>query len=120
MKVNAIWDLHWKNTWEQIVKKEKQSDKIIFIWDYFDVSSRNKISSEKELDNFKKILNLKNDYSDKVSLLIWNHELHYFNEIDIKYSGYNKEFFRKNWKHFKTSFWFKFTSISWRSRWCNL
>jgi phage anti-repressor protein len=35
-------------------------------------------------------LNFKNQYSNKVSLLLGNHELHYFKDVKIKYSRFNK------------------------------
>lgn len=36
MKIVAIGDIHGRDIWEDIVKKEHDADKIVFVGDYFD------------------------------------------------------------------------------------
>jgi len=90
MIVTAIGDIHWMTKWEKIVEKEIDiSDKIIFVWDYFDAYSKN-ITVEDEYINFEKILELKKEYWEKIILLLWNHDLHYLDGIDNKYDRFSE------------------------------
>lgn len=43
------------------------------------------------VDNFKSIVELKNSLKDKVVLLCGNHDYHYIEGIDSKFSGYRPE-----------------------------
>lgn len=86
MKIVALGDIHGRNIWEEIVKKENNADKIVFIGDYFD--SREGIPTNEQIDNFKNILKYKKDNIDKVILLIGNHCFHYLKDAQEKYSGF--------------------------------
>lgn len=71
----AIGDIHGQNVWKEIVNVELNLvDKIIFIGDYFDSFN---ISQEEQITNFLDILEFKRSYTDKVVLLIGNHDTHY-------------------------------------------
>ncbi len=74
MRVIAIWDIHWRSCWENM--KKYDADHLVFIWDYFDTHEN--ISSYEQIENFKRILEFKKSFKDKVTLLIWNHDFHYF------------------------------------------
>ena len=90
MKLIALGDIHGRNIWKQILAKEDNFDKIVFIGDYFD--SKDGISVLQEIENFKEILELKKKFKDKVVLLFGNHDFHYLNSINENYSGYNHTF----------------------------
>jgi len=85
MKILAIGDTHGKNFWEGLKNLIEEYDKFIFLGDYFDSFDIEPII---QLDNFNKIIEFKKLYSDKVELLIGNHDYHYFPSIREEYSGY--------------------------------
>jgi hypothetical protein len=85
MKILAIGDIHGKDNWEKIKHLVEEYDKFIFIGDYFDSFTIKPID---QLDNFNKIVDFKKQYSDKVELLIGNHDYHYFPSITEEYSGF--------------------------------
>lgn len=86
MKITVIGDIHGHNSWKKISEQESNSDKIIFLGDYFDSFS---VSPDVQLSNFKEIVQFKNDYLDKVELLLGNHDGSYCLNNN-KCSGYNK------------------------------
>jgi predicted phosphodiesterase len=71
MKIIALGDIHGRTNWEKIVDNEMDSDKIIFIGDYFD--SRDSISALEQIHNFKEIIKLKKIYPEKFIILFGNH-----------------------------------------------
>lgn len=86
-RIVCLGDTHGRKNWVNIVKKElKSSDKIIFVGDYFD--THDNVSAKKQISNFKKIIEFKKKNSDKVILLIGNHDFHYLKGIRETYSGY--------------------------------
>ena len=88
MKQIIIGDTHGKPFWKEVLKKEKDFDKFIFIGDYFD--SR-EYTGQQELDNFEDILEFKINNPDKVVLLYGNHEHHYISYGE-RYSGFQDGF----------------------------
>lgn len=85
MKIITIGDIHGRTIWKQIVEKEKDADRIVFMGDYFD--SHNNIPGNLQISNFEDILQYKRDNLGKVILLFGNHDYHYI--VDEHYSGYN-------------------------------
>ena len=88
MKQIIIGDIHGHDSWKRIIDQEKTFDRIVFLGDYHDSF---KISSKSIVDNFKSIVELKNSLKDKVVLLCGNHDYHYVEGIDSKFSGYRPE-----------------------------
>jgi hypothetical protein len=86
IKIVAIGDTHGRSQWKDIVKKEKDVDKIIFIGDYFD--DKDGYSGEEQIQNFKDIVQFKRNNLDKVILLIGNHDFHYLKGVNEEYSSY--------------------------------
>ena len=80
----VIGDIHGHNTWEEIVEREKDADKFIFLGDYFDSFT---IGNEEQVKNFNEIL----EFADngKTVLLLGNHCYHYLCDLTCSYSGYN-------------------------------
>jgi len=88
-KIVAIWDIHWMDIWEKIVERGKDTDKIIFVWDYFDSFN---LSAPIQIENFKKILDFQKENKDKVEILLWNHEYNYLVNWMDNTSWYNSEY----------------------------
>jgi len=73
-RVIVFGDTHGRSIWKQIVEKEKNADKIIFIGDYFDSFD---IKGDAQIQNFQDIIEFKKQNIDKVVLLMGNHDFHY-------------------------------------------
>ena len=73
MRTLVFGDIHGRLIWEDIIKKEKDINKIVFLGDY--VTTHESISDEQQLFNFENILTYKEDNPEKVILLRGNHDL---------------------------------------------
>lgn len=87
MRIIVLGDTHGRIKWKEIVAKEANADKIIFIGDYFDSHSQG-VSGNKQIVNFKEIVQFKIDNPQQVVLLTGNHDFHYIRGIGETYSGY--------------------------------
>jgi len=85
MKIIAIGDIHGRDFWKDIQYEEM--DHLVFIGDYFD-SYNQEISPADEIRNFQEIVELKRENTEMVSLLIGNHDYHYFEGINQRYERY--------------------------------
>ena len=90
-KILVIGDIHGRDIWKDIVKKEEKNvDRIIFIGDYFDTPV---VSPGKILKNFIEIIDYKKANKEKVVLLLGNHDVHYLFEGKVeKCSGYDAKY----------------------------
>lgn len=86
----AIGDIHGRRKWQKIIEKEKDADYIVFVGDYFD--THESVSAMVQIVNFQKILQFKKENSDKVVLLMGNHDFHYLSEMNERYSGFNEKY----------------------------
>lgn len=86
MKIIVLGDTHGRDYWKKIITKESY-DKVIFIGDYFDSHDPGSYSTQQIL-NFREIIKFKKENSDKVILLLGNHDFHYLPGINEHYSGY--------------------------------
>lgn len=87
MKLLAIGDIHGCTIWKEIIKKENP-DRVVFIGDYFDTFDD--ISTVEQMRNFEDIIEFKHSGID-VTILIGNHDYHYFPEIgDNGTGGYQR------------------------------
>lgn len=89
MRIVAIGDIHAKTIWKQIVEKEKDADKIVFVGDYFDSFDHEPFQDQ--LKNFEEIVQLKRDNPDKFVLLVGNHDYHYLPVAREQYSGFQQK-----------------------------
>lgn len=87
MKLIALGDTHGRSKWKDIVEKEKGSDKIVFIGDYFDAKDGG-YSANRQIENFKEIVEFKRQNLDKVILLLGNHDFHYLTDAGEHYSSF--------------------------------
>ena len=86
MKTVVIGDVHGRDQWKQIVAQESDTDRFVFLGDYFDSFD---ISAVEQMHNFKEIVEFKQTIGEEVIMLIGNHDYHYFPEIgDSSTSGY--------------------------------
>lgn len=87
MEIIALGDTHGRTDWKQIVRTSN-SDKIIFIGDYFD--THEDISAEQQIKNFHEIIVFKKANMNRVVLLFGNHDYHYLRTVDETYSGFQQ------------------------------
>lgn len=74
MKYVIIGDIHGRTQWKQIIEKEKDTDKFIFLGDYFDPYDWT-LTLDDLVNNFRDILDFKIKDPDKFILLVGNHDL---------------------------------------------
>jgi hydrogenase maturation factor len=80
MKLVAIGDIHGRDIWKQIVAKEHDADEFVFVGDYFDSF---RIKGPDQINNFLDIIEFRNtSIYHKITLLIGNHDHHYYPGVD--------------------------------------
>ena len=79
MKLVAIGDIHGRNIWKQIVAKEQDADEFVFVGDYFDSFT---VKGPDQINNFLDIIEFKKQSKVPVTLLIGNHDHHYYPGVD--------------------------------------
>lgn len=80
-KFLIIPDVHGRDFWKGAVENCNldEFEKVIFLGDYLDpYAFENTITTDSALENFKAIVEFKKSHSDKVVLLLGNHDLYYF------------------------------------------
>lgn len=87
MKIVAVGDTHGRSKWKEIIDKEKDFDKFIFIGDYFDAKDGG-YSANRQIENFKEIVEFKRSNPDKVVMLLGNHDFHYLTNANEEYSSF--------------------------------
>ena len=86
MKLVAIGDIHGRDIWKQIVAKEHDADEFVFVGDYFDSFT---VKGPDQINNFLDIIEFKKQSKVPITLLIGNHDYHYYPGIeDSGTSGY--------------------------------
>ena len=81
-----IPDIHGRDFWKKAVAS-KDYDKIIFLGDYTDPYDFEGITDEVAVENFKSIIDFKQQNQDNVILLLGNHDLHYYSEYYYELAG---------------------------------
>ena len=79
MKLVVIGDIHGRDIWKQIIAKEHDADEFVFVGDYFDSFT---IKGPNQINNFLDIIEFKKQSTAKITLLIGNHDYHYYPGID--------------------------------------
>ena len=93
-KIAVIPDVHGKDFWKEAKENIDSLDKVIFLGDYLDaylniyilasmipstyLTKKELEAREAELNNFKEILEFKKAYSEKITLLLGNHDIGYW------------------------------------------
>lgn len=78
-KIIIVPDVHGRTFWRLAKEKINEIDRVVFLGDYLDPYPVEDISPEKAIEELKKIINFKKEFSEKVILLIGNHDYHYMN-----------------------------------------
>lgn len=124
MKIIAIGDLHGKDCWKQI--DVSLFEKVIFAGDYVDsfTATNNQI-----FNNLLELVQLKKSNTDKVILLLGNHDIQYLYFPYYRCSGFRpeaqfdlEELFRKNRECFQVAYQYKnhlFTHAGVSNSWWN-
>ena len=76
-KVLIVPDVHGRKFWHKAMEMIDEVDQVVFLGDYLDPYPREEITFEDALMEFEGILAFKEDYPDKVVLLVGNHDMHY-------------------------------------------
>ena len=76
-KILIIPDVHGRKFWHKTKELINEVDQVVFLGDYLDPYSIEGITFEDALNEFKQIIEFKEKYSDKVVLLVGNHDMHY-------------------------------------------
>ena len=101
-QILVIPDVHGRSFWKEAVDKHlslpvgQSVRTVVFLGDYLDPYSRENITPEEALANFKDIIALKQTNMDKVTLLIGNHEIHY---LDTFYKFSRKDTLNADYIH---------------------
>lgn len=76
-KILIVPDVHGRKFWHKAKELIDEVDQVVFLGDYLDPYSREGITFEDALKEFEQILEFKEKHSDKVVLLVGNHDMHY-------------------------------------------
>lgn len=86
MKHLVIGDLHGKDSWKKI--HPGHHDKLVFVGDYVDHWN---LPDEKILKNLLEVIELKQQYPEKVELLLGNHDVQYLYYPHFLCSGFRPQ-----------------------------
>lgn len=104
MKILVIPDVHGRSFWQEPCSRIEDYDKIIFLGDYMDPYGFENISVETALYNFQDILMFADKNSDKVELLLGNHDMPYFSDTYKSFSMYHSRHSHKYCNDIKQRF----------------
>jgi len=79
-KIYIIPDVHGRSFYDEPLKQaiSEPDSEIVFLGDYVDPYPHENITPNDALIRFRTIIDIKKDHPDKITLLIGNHDLHYF------------------------------------------
>ena len=77
-EILVVPDIHGRNFWEPALDYKGE---IIFLGDYTDPYPAENFSDEDAYQGLLKIVKFKQENPDRVTLLIGNHEMHYYNDM---------------------------------------
>lgn len=85
MKIGIIGDLHCSSIWKMFVTNHTDIEKWIFIGDYVDSFE---LTDNEMINNLADIIQYKKDNTDRVVLLLGNHDIQYRYFPDYRCSGF--------------------------------
>lgn len=89
-KILICPDVHGRKFWHKAEEMIDSVDKVIFLGDYLDPYPDEGITFDQALSEFNQILKFKESHSDKVILLLGNHDMHYVNTEFMDCSRLNR------------------------------
>ena len=105
-RILVVPDVHGRTFWRSPIKQYlEEVDRIIFLGDYLDPYQDEDIECwpDELFDNFKKIIELKQKYEDKVVLLKGNHDQHYCSRYFYEW-GRGSRCDKTHWKKYHLTF----------------
>ena len=90
-EILVVPDIHGRDFWLPALDYQGE---IIFLGDYADPYTKENFTDEDAFTGFQKIVDFKRKNPDRVTLLIGNHELHYYNK-DYQAGRFSKDYFPK-------------------------
>lgn len=98
----VIPDIHGRTFWKEAVNGH-EDDEIVFLGDYLDPYPDEGIETGEAFENFKEIVKFKKEHDKNVTLLIGNHDQHYFIEhcstgsrFHVFHFNQYRDFYNKN------------------------
>jgi predicted phosphodiesterase len=85
-KILVIGDIHGRKFWEKPCENIEKYQRVIFLGDYFDPYNFENIGFDDCIQNFQKIIELKKNNTNKVVLLLGNHDEPYVSDIYYHFS----------------------------------
>ena len=76
-KVLIVPDVHGRKFWHKAEEMIDEVDQVVFLGDYLDPYPHEGITFDDAIEELGSILDFKEKYSDKVTLLVGNHDMHY-------------------------------------------
>lgn len=76
-KVVFIGDIRGRDAWIDVVQENKDADKFVFFGNYFDPFTDRQLDTQAVSSNFIQIIDFKEEYPDKVVLLLGQNEFKY-------------------------------------------
>ena len=79
-KVLVLPDVHGREFWKKPCENIDDFDKVVFLGDYLDPYDFDGITVKMAIENFKQIIDFAKKNTDKVVLLLGNHDMPYFSD----------------------------------------
>lgn len=116
MKILVLPDIHGRQFWKEPCKNIDQYDKVVFLGDYMDPYDFEHISVEEALVNFEEIVDFAKQHTNKVVMLLGNHDMPYFSKTYKSFSWWHCRHSKKFHNEISNMFnehrdWFKIIHI---------
>ena len=83
-KMLIIPDVHGRDFWRSACEDINAYDHVVFLGDYLDPYQQEGIDIDDAEQGLRDIIELKKNNLEKVTLLLGNHDLHYFTCLDCR------------------------------------
>lgn len=80
-------DVHGRHMWHRAVPHAKAGGTVIFLGDYLDPYPSEGITPEVAIEELREIISFAGRFPQNVTLLLGNHDLHYFTSVPEKMEG---------------------------------
>lgn len=89
MNILVLPDIHGRTFWKEPCNDIDKYDKVVFLGDYLDPYGFEKITVEECISNLKEIVAFAKEHTDKVELLLGNHDMPYYSKTYKSFSSYH-------------------------------
>lgn len=91
-KILIVPDVHGRSFWHKAKEIIDEVDYVVFLGDYLDPYPHEGITFDDAIEELGSILEFKEKYSDKVTLLVGNHDMHYIVREFMDCSRLNEDY----------------------------